>query len=65
MFVTVAANSSQECVFTVVISFPFAISPIIPAVFISADAAEFEKFRSCNAIVFIQKLAFSDAQSAL
>ena len=54
MFVTVAAilfaasMRFYSCYF-----FPIAISPIIPAVFISADAVEFEKFRSCNAIVFI------------
>ena len=38
---------------------------LFPTVFICADAVEFEKYRSCSAIVFIQKSAVSDDQSAL
>ena len=39
--------------------------PLFPAVFTGADAAEFGKYRSCNAIYFIQKSFVSDAENAL
>ena len=39
--------------------------PLFPAIFICADAVEFEKYRNCDAIVFTEKLAVSEAQKAL
>ena len=39
--------------------------PLFLAVFICVDAVESEQYRSCNAIIFIQKSDVSNAQSAL
>ena len=39
--------------------------PVFSAVFICINAVESEQYRSCNAIIFIQKSDVSDAQSAL